>query len=112
VYLFARAHTDTLRQAQTYAFAAWMIGHVTLAFVSRSDREPLISIGPFTNRVMDAWAVLAIGALLIAVYVPGVREAVRLAWVSPLGLLAVAGVVIAAVLALELRKVLLRPRVA
>jgi Ca2+-transporting ATPase len=106
VYLYARGHAGSQLEAQTYAFAAWMIGTVALAFVSRSDRDPLATIGPLSNRVMDAWAVLAIAFLLLVVYVPEVRAAVRVTWVSPIGLLAVAAVAIAVVLTFELRKFL------
>jgi Ca2+-transporting ATPase len=106
VYLYARGHAGSQLEAQTYAFSAWMIGTVALAFVSRSDHDPLATVGAFSNRVMDAWAVLAIAFLLLVVYVPGIRAAVRVAWVNPLGLLAVAGVTIGAALTLELRKLL------
>ena len=30
-----------LEQARTFAFAAWIIGHIILAFVLRSENEPL-----------------------------------------------------------------------
>ncbi len=110
VYVYARGHTDSQVQAQTYAFAAWMVANVTLAFVSRSDRDPLATIGPFSNRVMDAWGVVAIAFLLLVVYVPSLRTAVKVAWVSPAALLVVAGVAIAVVLTLEVRKLILAPR--
>jgi Ca2+-transporting ATPase len=104
VYLYARGHTDTLVEAQTYAFAAWMVGHVTLAFVCRSDHEPLPAIGPFTNRVMNAWGAVALVFVLLAVYTPGLREAMKLMSVAPLGLLTAAAAAMAVVLTLELRK--------
>ncbi|BAI62879.1 cation-transporting ATPase [Methanocella paludicola SANAE] len=69
-YYYALYRGYPLAEAQTFAFAAWLIGHVFLAFVSRSEREPLISLGPLTNRVMDVWAVVAFLFLLAIVFTP------------------------------------------
>jgi Ca2+-transporting ATPase len=66
-YVFALYRGLPVAEAQTYAFTAWLIGHILLAFVSRSDREPLVTLGPFTNRAMDVWALAAflfLGAIL------------------------------------------------
>ncbi len=54
------------------------MGHVILAFVTRSENEPLYVLGPLSNRVMDAWAVLAFSFLLIAVTVPSVGVQLKL----------------------------------
>jgi P-type Ca2+ transporter type 2C len=59
----------SLEQARTFAFAAWIIGHIILAFVLRSENEPLISIG-FSNKIMNLWAIAASAFLLIAIVVP------------------------------------------
>lgn len=48
-YYLALSRGLPVAEAQTYAFAAWIMGHIFLAFVSRSSREPLISLGLFTN---------------------------------------------------------------
>jgi Ca2+-transporting ATPase len=56
--------------ARTSAFAAWMIGHILLAFFSRSAHDPLYRIGIFTNRVMILWAVGALAFLALALSVP------------------------------------------
>jgi P-type Ca2+ transporter type 2C len=77
-----------LVQAQTSAFAAWMIGHVFLAFVSRSSHEPLFSLGPLSNRVMDLWALAAFAFLIVALALPAVGSRIRVAPL-PLGNLAV-----------------------
>jgi len=66
-------------EIQTFAFSAWIMGHIILAFVTRSEKEPLYILGPFSNRVMDLWAVLAFSFLLIAITVPSVGAQLRLA---------------------------------
>lgn len=83
---------------QTCAFAAWMAGHVVLAFVSRCDKEWILRHGAFTNPVMNLWALAALAFLLAAVYLPFLREALRFEAVSlaQLGLAAGLGALIAA----------------
>lgn len=71
------------RHAQTVAFATLMIGHVMLAFVMRSLREPVIHLGLFSNKAMWIWAMSAAGFLVAAVGVPGLREALHLTPVRP-----------------------------
>ncbi len=39
---------------QSCSFAAWMVGHVALAFISRSDRQWIVRYGIFSNSVMNA----------------------------------------------------------
>jgi Ca2+-transporting ATPase len=65
-------------EIQTFAFSAWIMGHIILAFVTRSEKEPLYILGPLSNRVMDLWAVLALSFLLVAVTVPAVGVQLRL----------------------------------
>jgi Ca2+-transporting ATPase len=69
-YYYALYRGFPLEEARTFAFAAWIIGHIFLAFVSRSEREPLISLGPLSNRIMDVWAVVAFIFLLAIVFTP------------------------------------------
>jgi len=54
--------------AQTVAFAAWLLGHVLLAFNMRSARQPLCQVGFFSNRLMIAWGMAATLFILSAVY--------------------------------------------
>lgn len=70
VYFYARSQNFSLHEAQTFAFTAWIFGHIILAFVSRSDYEPITSIGPFANSIINLWAVAAIGFLLLAISLP------------------------------------------
>ena len=107
VYLYMIQHTNSLMEAQTFAFGAWIIGHIVLAFISRSDRELVLTTGIFSNGVITVWAVLAIAVLLVGVYVPSVSGLLKLAPVSLISLLAVFVVVAAILLVLELRKVVM-----
>lgn len=77
-YFYARWQGLSDVETQTFAFSAWIMGHVILAFVTRSENEPLYILGPLSNRVMDVWAVLAFSFLLIAVGVPSVGVQLKL----------------------------------
>jgi Ca2+-transporting ATPase len=77
-YFYAQWQGLSETEVQTIAFSAWIMGHIILAFVSRSDDEPLYVLGPLSNRVMDAWAVLAFSFLLVAVAVSSVGLQLRL----------------------------------
>ena len=77
-------------QAQTIAFTAWMVGQVTLAFVMRSTYEPLLSLGPFSNKALDFMLISVAAFLAIALGVPAVGTYLKLAPV-PLLWLAAAG---------------------
>ena len=63
-----------LAMAQTYAFSAWMIGHVLLALFSRSAHDPLYRIGLLSNRVLLLWMAGALGFLAAALLVPAVGQ--------------------------------------
>ncbi len=110
VYLFTFYRYQNMTTAQTFAFATWIIGHVVMAYVSRSDTESIISTGPFTNPVMNLWAVAAVALLLIGIYVPYVNSLVRLTALSFPSFLLVAVIAIVVVLLLELRKLVMNPR--
>ena len=77
-YFYARSQNLSTLQVQTFAFSAWMMGHVILAFFSRSEYEPLYILGPLSNKVMDLWALLAFSFLLAAVTVPSVGVQLKL----------------------------------
>jgi Ca2+-transporting ATPase len=81
-YFYATWQNLSVTETQTFAFSAWMMGHIVLAFVSRSEDEPLYKLGALSNRVMDAWAVLAFAFLLIAVSVPSVGFQLKLSTLS------------------------------
>jgi Ca2+-transporting ATPase len=85
-YFYASWQNLPVIETQTFAFSAWIMGHVILAFVSRSEKEPLYILGPLSNRVMDVWAVLAFSFLLVAVNVPSVGSQLRLSTLAPIQL--------------------------
>jgi len=90
---------------QSCAFAAWMVGHVALAFIARSDRELILRYGLFSNVVMNLWAVAAVGLALLAIYLPPLREALRFGEVAPRDLLISAGLALLLITPAELWKV-------
>jgi Ca2+-transporting ATPase len=82
-YFYASWQNLSVIETQTFAFSAWIMGHIILAFVSRSEKEPLLTLGPFSNRVMDIWAVLAFSFLLVAVSVPSLGSQLKLSTLTP-----------------------------
>lgn len=77
-YLYALSKKFPLIEAQTYAFSAWIIGHVILAFVSRSEKEPLYSLGVCSNRAINIWALCAFVFLILATQLPVLNSQLRL----------------------------------
>jgi Ca2+-transporting ATPase len=104
---YAHWQNLSLDQARTFAFAEWIISLTILAFVSRSEREPLFSSGVFTNRGMNLWAVIAIAFMFIAIGTPAISVYLNLSPItfSQLGVILVIAVV--STLWLEVREVLL-----
>jgi Ca2+-transporting ATPase len=81
-YFYARYNNLSLIQTQTFAFAGWMIGHIVLAFVSRSEKEPLFKLGIFSNRVMDLWALTVFVFLLVSIGIPAFSLQLKLSSLS------------------------------
>jgi Ca2+-transporting ATPase len=83
-------------EIQTFAFSAWIMGHIILAFIMRSENEPLYVLGPLSNKVMDLWAILAFGFLFIALTIPAASAQLRLSTITAgqLGLVFIIGFVI------------------
>jgi Ca2+-transporting ATPase len=82
-YFLTYYRTHDLIYAQTTAFSAWILCHIFLAFNTRSETEPLIKRGLFSNKVMIIWAVTAIAMLVAVTVVPILQTLVRttsLAW--------------------------------
>ena len=82
VYLAAHFSGLGLRESQTLAFTAWIFGHIALAFVSRSDKESVFSLGFFGNKVINLWAVSAITLLVLGIYLPFLKTRINLYSVS------------------------------
>lgn len=78
-YLWALSTGESTERAQSVAFATWMVGHLVLALFMRSEREPLIKLGLISNRMMLLWMSSAIVFLILAIYIPYLRELLHLA---------------------------------
>jgi Ca2+-transporting ATPase len=57
-------------QAQTIAFATWLVGHIFLAVTMRSHTEPIWKIGILSNKAMLIWAAIALAFLLLVTNLP------------------------------------------
>lgn len=77
VYGWARQSGLDLVEASTAAFATWLVGHVVLALTFRSEREPLVRLGIFSNRVALLWMAVAVGVAILATTVPLLESALR-----------------------------------
>ncbi len=82
-YLATWYRTQNLTEAQTMAFATWLLGHVFLALNLRSEREPLVRLGFFSNRLMVIWAAATVALLLFATLFPGVQGFFKVVPLSP-----------------------------
>lgn len=91
-------------QAQTVAFATWLIGHVLLAFNLRSEREPLFRLGVFSNRLMIIWALATILFVMIIALVPAVQTLVKTSLLSSREWALVVGAALPGTFWLEIRK--------
>jgi Ca2+-transporting ATPase len=86
------------------AFATWMLGHILLALNFRSEREPLVKLGFFSNKVMVMWAVLATATLIVGTSLPVVHDALKITYLSLPDWTLVISVSVAATFWIELRK--------
>ncbi len=82
VFLFVNSRTGNPTIAQTSAFTTWIFTHIFLAFNMRSDTEPLIHLGLFSNRPMDIWAITAIGLVIFTVLTPFLHPALKLTYLT------------------------------
>ncbi|HZD58949.1 MAG TPA: cation-transporting P-type ATPase, partial [Anaerolineae bacterium] len=82
VFLVVNSRGGDTVVAQTAAFTTWIFTHIFLALNMRSDTEPLIRRGPFSNRPMDIWALAAIGFVVFAVLTPFLHPALKLTYLT------------------------------
>ena len=108
VYFYALSQNIDLRQAQTYAFSAWIFAHIFLAYVSRSDKESVFNIGIFKNIIINIWAIGAIAFLLGAVYIPFLHDKFNLVAINPIQLILIALTTAIVVGTLEIKKLIWR----
>jgi Ca2+-transporting ATPase len=92
--------------AGTYAFTAWMIGHVFLALFSRSAHDPLYRIGFLSNRVLLAWMAGALGFLAAALLVPALGVHLNVVPIGPAAACAILAFTLLCMAGFELVKVL------
>ncbi len=76
-YLLTYYRTGNLEYAQTAAFAAWILSHIFLAFNTRSETEPLVRRGLFSNKVMVIWGLTAVVMLVLVTIVPILQTLIR-----------------------------------
>ena len=105
-YLYAVSTGLSAAQGRTFAFAAWVIGHVILAFVSRSSSTPVFKLGLFTNPVILIWALMALTFLGLTVSIPSLASLLRLSFMSLPQLGAVFAICLLAVLWQDLWKLI------
>ena len=105
-YLLAWYSGWELLQAQTLAFATWLIGHVFLALNMRSERQPLSEIGLFSNRAMSLWALAVVAFLILVTGLPLVQTSLKLTSLGLNGWLLALGVPFVTIFWMELKKVL------
>ncbi len=105
VYLISMHSGIGFMESQTLAFSSWIFGHVFLAFFSRSEKEPLLSAGLLSNRIIDLWGILAFLFLAAGIYVEPLRNSLDLAFIAPQFLVLVFFSMLVLMSVLELRKV-------
>jgi len=98
--------TQNLIQAQTVAFATWMVGHILLALNFRSENQPLVKLGFISNKVMVLWAVLAAVTLIVGTSLPFVHDSLKITNLSLQDWFLVLSVSFIATFWIELKKIL------
>ena len=94
---------------QTSALSAWIFGHIVLAYFSRSEERIVPETGFFGNRVINLWALAAIGTLLAGIYIPALHAPLNLGTLQPEVLVSIAiGVSAAIAIAEGVRRLLFR----
>jgi Ca2+-transporting ATPase len=109
-YFYAWSQNLDPVTVQTYAFSAWIMGHIILAFVMRSEKEPLSALGPLSNRIMDLWAVLAFTFLIVALTIPPVTSQLKLAPIPAGQFAIILGFALIAIIWREIAKTILYKR--
>jgi Ca2+-transporting ATPase len=107
-YLLTYYRTGDLVYAQTAAFATWILTHIFLAFNTRSETQPLIKRGPFSNRVMVIWGLAAIVMLLSATTIPILQTLIKTTSLALSDWLLVLGASFAATFWIEAAKLIRR----
>jgi Ca2+-transporting ATPase len=105
-FLYTWYQTQNIAQAQTMAFATWMLGHIFLALNFRSEKEPLVKLGLLSNKIMVLWALVVVVTLLLGTSIPFVHNSLKITNLSLSDWALVIGVSFAATFWMELKKIL------
>lgn len=71
VYLYLYYANGNVSQAQTGAFATWILSQVILAQNLRTEYQPVIKKGFFSNPIILAWGIIIVGMLVtVTLYSP------------------------------------------
>jgi P-type Ca2+ transporter type 2C len=106
VYLVAGTRGLSVEATQTYAFTAWIFGHIALAYTSRSEKELLLPGRIFKNHIINLWALAAILFLVAGIYIPLLNKAFMLTVIPPAMVILVGILVTSGVWVLEVRKLI------
>ncbi|MCJ7560933.1 cation-translocating P-type ATPase [Candidatus Bathyarchaeota archaeon] len=105
-FLYTWYQTQNIAQAQTMAFATWMLGHIFLALNFRSEKEPLVKLGFLSNKIMIVWALVVVVTLLLGTSLPFVHDSLKITNLSLSDWALVVGVSFLATFWMELKKIL------
>ncbi len=97
-------------EAQTLAFATWLVGHVFLAVTMRSHRESIWKIGLFSNKALLVWAAAALAFLILVTNVPILQTPLKLTSLSAIGWVAAFTTPLITVFFFEIKKLVGRRR--
>lgn len=79
IYIYLLQTSSDLERAQTAAFAAWIIAQLFLAHNLRTEKEPVLLKGIFTNRVILIWGILVFLTLLVITIIPPLQALIHTA---------------------------------
>lgn len=83
VYLSAISAGFPFVLVQTSAIAAWIFGHIILAYLSRSESRMIPEAGLFSNPIINLWGLAALGTLLAGIYLPILHAPLNLGTLPP-----------------------------
>jgi Ca2+-transporting ATPase len=105
-FLFTWYSTGDLVLSQTVAFGTWMVGHIFLALNYRSEKESLLHIGLFSNKVMIIWGLVVALTLFFGTNLSFVHDMLKITSLSLENWILILAVSVIATFWMELRKLL------
>lgn len=73
IYLYIYFVSGSVIEAQTAAFSTWILSHVFLAQNLRTENEPLLRKGFFSNRIILLWGLGVVLALIVITIFPDLQ---------------------------------------